>query len=65
MDFDLFEWFESLPNEASESHTHSHIIYLQEHPRPKYETLLLQKTQKKRRNKKKSKREVSSFLIRC
>ncbi|XP_047018103.1 anoctamin-2b isoform X2 [Ictalurus punctatus] len=29
----------------------------EEHPRPKYETLLLQKTQKKRRNKKKSKRE--------
>lgn len=39
------------------------ISHLQEHPRPKYETLLLQKRQRKRRNRKKNKSEVCSFLI--
>uniref|UniRef100_A0AAR2J4F3 Anoctamin n=1 Tax=Pygocentrus nattereri TaxID=42514 RepID=A0AAR2J4F3_PYGNA len=34
-----------------------------EHPRPKYETLLLQKRQRKRRNRKKNKSEVSGLLM--
>lgn len=31
-------------------------VYFQEHPRPKYETILLQKRQKKHKNKKKKKK---------